>query len=306
MAVKDRTAWLEERRKGIGGSDAAAVLGMNPNSSPLAVYMDKLGLAPEKEETEAMRLGTDLEEYVAQRFCEETGKQVCTSPHAFVHPDFLFMRANVDRLVDGEDAGLECKTTSALNRTKFDMGDIPAVYYWQCVHYMAVTGRAKWYLAVLVLGKGFHVFEIERNEAHINLLVAAERDFWNDHVLAKVPPYPTGSRDENGLMLMLPSDNGEDDIVDLQGMEDAIDTLQGLKEQKKELEQQINEIQQKAALELSGACQGRTNKWAISYKPQYESKIDAARLRKELPAVADKYSKQTTKTIMRIREVSEE
>ena len=71
-----REEWLNARRKGIGGSDAAAIMGANPYASPLSVYLDKLGLAQEKEITEAMRQGTDLEDYVAKRFSEATGKKV--------------------------------------------------------------------------------------------------------------------------------------------------------------------------------------------------------------------------------------
>ena len=67
-----REEWLEFRREGIGGSDAAVVLGLNPFRSLLELYSDKLGLLPDKEDTELMRTGRDLEQYVASRFCEAT------------------------------------------------------------------------------------------------------------------------------------------------------------------------------------------------------------------------------------------
>ena len=83
MAVKivkssdlTREEWLAYRRTGIGGSDAAAVIGLNPYRSTIELYADKMGMMPEKEDNEAMRLGRDLEQYVADRFCEETGKKV--------------------------------------------------------------------------------------------------------------------------------------------------------------------------------------------------------------------------------------
>ena len=76
IKTDNRAQWLAERKKSLGGSDMGAVLGMNNYTSPMAVWMDKTGRLPEKEQTEWMRLGTDLEDYVAQRFCEVSGLKV--------------------------------------------------------------------------------------------------------------------------------------------------------------------------------------------------------------------------------------
>ena len=106
--------WLRYRKLGIGGSDAGSICGLNPYSSAIAVFQDKTQKeAGEKEDNEAMRQGRDLEEYVARRFMEETGKKVRRANAIYGHPDHDFMMANVDRLVVGENAGLECKTASA-------------------------------------------------------------------------------------------------------------------------------------------------------------------------------------------------
>ena len=188
-----REEWLEARRNGIGGSDASAILGLNPYSSPLRVYTDKIGKAEEKESNEAMRQGVDLEQYVADRFSEETGKRVKKCNKILQHKDLPWMLANIDRQIVGENAGLECKTTSAYSKFKFDEGEINPHYYWQSMHYMAVTGADKWYVAILVLGKSFHVFEIARDDEAIATLIDAEKIFWDEHVMVKVPPLPTGS-----------------------------------------------------------------------------------------------------------------
>lgn len=145
--------WLEQRRKTIGGSDAASLCGLNSYSSPYSVWADKMGLLPKKEPNEAMRLGTDLEQYVAERFTESTGKKVRRDRHIIINSDYPFAHANVDRVIIGEDAGLECKTTSVMNLKRFKNGEYPDNYYVQCMHYMMVTGKKKWYLAVLILGK---------------------------------------------------------------------------------------------------------------------------------------------------------
>jgi putative phage-type endonuclease len=170
--------WLEQRKKSIGGSDAASIIGLNPWSSPYSVWADKLGKIPPKEDNEAMRLGRDLEDYVAKRFTEATGKKLRRENNILINPEYPFAHANVDRMVTGEDAGFEAKTTSALNLKKFKNGEFPDNYYAQCTHYLAVTGCKRWYLGVLILGIGFEWFVLERDEDEIAALMNAEKNFW--------------------------------------------------------------------------------------------------------------------------------
>ena len=117
--------WLELRRTGIGGSDSSTVCGLNPYSSLIALWADKTGRMPPKEDNEAMRIGRDLEEYVAKRFAEATGKKVRRRNAIFQHDTYDFITANIDREIVGENAGLECKTTSVLNKSDFEGGQIP-------------------------------------------------------------------------------------------------------------------------------------------------------------------------------------
>lgn len=180
--------WLAERRKSIGGSDAAAIVGMNHYVTPYALWADKTGRLPDQPDNEAMRQGRDLEQYVADRFTEATGKRVRRHTAMFHNPDYPFAHANIDRAIVGERAGLECKTTSIMNLKKFRNGEYPENYYVQCVHYLAVTGWDRWYLGVLILNQGFHWFVIERDQTEIDALMQAEHDFWNAYVLPDVPP----------------------------------------------------------------------------------------------------------------------
>ena len=173
-----RQAWLAERRKTIGGSDAAGIVGLSRYATPYTVWADKTGRLPEQEDNEAMRQGRELEEYVAKRWEEATGKRVRRSNALLYNPSYPFAHADIDRTVLGEDAGLECKTTSALNLRQFRNVEFPEQYYVQCVHYLAVTGCQRWYLAVLVFGRGFFTFTLERDQAEIDALMAAEERFW--------------------------------------------------------------------------------------------------------------------------------
>ena len=108
--------WLEWRKKGIGGSDAGAVAGLNPWKSPVSVYMDKIGESKPTQDNERMRIGRDLEDYVARRFEEATGKKVRRNNFMMVHDDYNFMVANIDREIVGENALLECKTTGSYGK----------------------------------------------------------------------------------------------------------------------------------------------------------------------------------------------
>ena len=149
----DIEEWRNLRRKSLGGSDASVIVGLNNWKSSYTLWADKKGYLPNTEDNEAMRIGSDLEEYVARRFTEATGKKVKRRNYMFLHDKYDFITANVDREIVGEKAGLECKTTNVFAKSDFENGEIPLYYYCQCMHYMAVMGYEKMYLAVLVLGK---------------------------------------------------------------------------------------------------------------------------------------------------------
>ena len=219
-AGMSREEWLAARRTGIGGSDAGAVLGMNPYRTPYAVWADKTGRLPSLPETEAMRLGRNLEDYVARRFQEASGKRARKVNAILQNPAYPFALANIDREIAGEQAGLECKTASSLRAKAFRGGEFPDAYYAQCVHYMAVTGAQRWYLAALILGEGLKIFRLSRREndplpewcesgifvprEELDALLAAEKAFWR-LVESDTPPDFTGSPGDS-LALALAED----------------------------------------------------------------------------------------------------
>ena len=102
-----REEWLERRRKTIGGSDAAGIVGLSKWASPFSVWADKTGRAAEKSDTEAMRQGRDLEDYVARRWMEDTGKRVYRLAAMLYNPQYPYAHADVDRMVVGENVRAE-------------------------------------------------------------------------------------------------------------------------------------------------------------------------------------------------------
>lgn len=303
-----REEWLDSRRNGIGGSDASAILGLNPYSSPLAVYRDKTGAGKEEETNEAMRQGTDLEEYVARRFMEQTGLKVKKCNRILQHPGYAWMLANIDRQVVGMNAGLECKTTSPYSRFKFDEGEINPHYYWQSMHYMAVTGAEKWYVAVLVLGKSFHVFEVARNEDEIALLIEAEKDFWMNHVTPRVPPLPTGSEaDDEALDAIYPvGERDGEEVMALDGMEDLLN-LRAMKVQERDaLDEQIRQMDQTLKQALGDFQRGVSEGWAVRWTNTQGSRIDTKALKAKYPKIAEACTKVTQGRRFSVSRVSEE
>ena len=267
--------WLEHRQKSIGGSDASSIIGLNPWSSPYTVWADKLGKLPPKEDNEAMRQGRDLEFYVAQRFCEATGKKVRRENNILINPDYPFAHANVDRMVIGEDAGLECKTTSTLNVKNFRNGAFPDTYYVQCVHYMMVTGCKKWYLAVLVLNKEFMVFEIERDEEEIEALAKSEAEFWKLVESKSTPATDGAASTTDTISVLYPESN--DNSVNLFAYESELQQYMALSAQIKELESLKDEAANKIKAFLGESGSGESDNYKVSWKSTSRSTFDSKR-----------------------------
>lgn len=291
-----REEWLEHRKNSIGGSESASILGMNPYSSAYTVWADKLGKLPEIDDNEAMRQGRDLEAYVAQRFTEQTGKKVRRENNILWNPDYPFAHANVDRLVIGEDAGLECKTCSALRMKEFKNGAFPDTYYTQCVHYMMVTGCKKWYLAVLVLNKEFMVFEIERDEAEILALAEAEANFWECVRTETPPPTDGSSSTTESIKTIFPVANGGS--VNLFGYEQDIKAYMNFVSLIKDLEKQRDEVANRIKLFMGEAGKGETDGHRVSWSGYEKKTFDAKRFASDHPSLdlSEYYKKSFVRT----------
>ena len=287
-------AWLEHRRKSIGGSDAASIIGLNPWCSPYAVWADKLGRIPPKEDNEAMRLGRDLEDYVAKRFTEKTGKRVRRENSIIYNHEYPFAHANVDRLVIGEDAGLECKTTSSLNLKKFKNGEYPEQYYVQCVHYMMVTGAKRWYVAVLVLGVDFYVFEIERDEGEIMALARSEADFW-DYVYRKSPPPTDGKKSTTEAIVAMYPNSTDEGNVSLFAYESDLKQYMVLGQRMKELKELQDGYANKIKSYLGETMRGSSQNYRVSWATAERATFDIKRFVQDHPNLdlTDYYNKTT-------------
>lgn len=305
VSTISREEWLAWRRTGIGGSDAAAVIGLNPFRSRIEVYADKMGMMPEKEDTESMRLGRDLEDYVAQRFCEATGKKVRRNNFMWCHDEHRCMIADVDREIIGENAGLECKTTQAWGGKVIMKGEIPLTYYVQCMHYMATMGYDRVYLAVLIFGKGFFHFTIERDEDEIAALVAAETAFWRDHVEAGISPDPDGSQSAEQAVDAIWGNRAQEDELLMFDFSDDMRELCDLAAAEKEIKRRKDAVKQRLQAALGEHMVGSSDRYVITWRPQERSSIDSRRLYRERPDIYREYLTTSSTRIFKIKEIEE-
>lgn len=296
-----RSEWLAKRRTGVGGSDAAAIIGLSRWATPYTVYLDKLGILPEKEETEALRQGRDLEEYVAKRFTEETAKKVQRCNYMIRNQAYPFALADIDRKVVGENAGLECKTTSTLDLKQFHGVEFPEQYYAQCVHYMAVTGAERWYLSVLVLGKEFHVYTLERDESEIAALMKLESEFWN-LVERQEPPDISGLAPDSEALGAAYADSAEGESIELYGMDDLFRRLEIANEALSVAQQTKDEILNVIKAQMKTAEKAQYGAYSITWKTQERRTLDAAALKKAYPNIPfDNFMKVSKSRPFRIK-----
>lgn len=286
--------WLLLRKTGIGGSDAGAICGLNPYSSPMKVYYEKTSERTEIQDNEAMRVGRDLEEYVAKRFTEETGLKVRKSNYMYRSRRNPFMIADVDRLVVGEDAGLECKTANAYGADKWKDGAVPIHYYLQCQHYMSVTGKRYWYLAVLILGVGFQYRKLERDEELIENMITVESDFWYGHVIPKIVPEPDGSKICDEIINQYFGKSENQNSVILTGFDERLRRRAELNELIETMETERNQIDQEIKLFMGSNESACNEMYRVSWTNVLSSRIDTKRLKTEQPEIYKEYLKETS------------
>lgn len=210
-----REEWLTVRKGGIGSSDAAAAVGLNPYQSQLELWMQKTGrdanlpkIDP-KDQSSPMYWGTLLESIVAAHYTMRTGHKVRRINAVLQHPTEPWMLANLDREVLGapDVQILECKT-AGINGARLWKEGVPEYIQLQVMHQLAVTGKQAADVAVLIGGQDLQIHRIERDDALIAKLIELERQFWH-YVESDTPPPADGSDSADlALRCLYPKDSG--------------------------------------------------------------------------------------------------
>ena len=285
----EKQEWLMYRKKGIGGSDAGAICGVNPYRSVMQVYQDKVSEETEETDNEAMRQGREFEDYVARRFMEASGKKVRRANAMFYDEAHPFMLADVDRLVVGENAGLECKTASPIMADKWEDGKVPLSYQIQCYHYMSVMNADAWYIAVLIYGREFKFYKIERDEQMLADLIRIEQDFWENHVEKGILPEPDGSELADNVIAEYYRKSNAQSIL-LRGFDEKLLRREELAEEIERMETEKRRIEQELKLYLGEAETAENERYRVSWKNVESTRVDVKRLKEEKPEIYQQYS----------------
>lgn len=315
---KSHEEWLEERKKSLGGSDVGAVLGMNEYTSPYTVWAEKTGKLPPFEGNEWTRLGNDLEGYVAQRFSEASGLKVINDSATWRNDKYPHLHANIDRRVVGMKAGVECKLTSEMNAKKYKDGEFPDRFYAQCVEYLCVTEFERWYLAVLIYGKGIKIYQMTRivddvkpewceasvyvSDGEIEALAKTTADFWNNHVLTDTPPMVDGTESTSEtIKTIYRESNGES--IDLMAFEQDLQQYKHLASLEEDYKKMKDEVANRIKVYMQDAEKGECGSFKVSWASYERSSFDHKRFAKDNPGLdLSAYYKTTLTRTFKVNE----
>lgn len=300
-----REDWLAVRKQGIGSSDAAAAVGLNPYKSQLELWLEKTGrdtslpkIDPNDEESPAY-WGNILEPIVATHYTKRSGHRVRRINAVLQHPNpkLPWMLANIDREIIGADDVqiLECKT-AGINGSRLWKEGVPEYVQLQVMHQLAVTGKQAADVAVLLGGQHLEIHRIERDESMIARLIDLERLFW-DYVVSDTPPPADGTASaEAALRCLYPEDNGQ--TLDFSQHTELVSTYLELKSIRETITQQeTREAQLKQVLQqaMGAATRAEFTEGYISWRKAKDSSgLDVERMLKDKPYLQIRYPKIKT------------
>ncbi len=296
-----RDDWLTVRKQGIGSSDAAAAVGLNPYKSQLELWLEKTGRdgnlpkSDPHDENSPLYWGNILEPIVAAHYTKRTGLRVRRINAVLQHPNpsLPWMLANIDREVTGSNEVqiLECKT-AGINGARLWKEGVPEYVQLQVMHQLAVTGKPAADVAVLLGGQHLEIHRINRDEQLIARLIELERHFWQ-YVESDTPPPADGSASADlALRCLYPEDDGQSVDFSLERnlsatFADWLSVRQTIAEHEK-LEAQLKQTLQQA---MGSATRATFETGSVSWKKAKDSVIlDVTQLLKDHPDYQQRYA----------------
>lgn len=296
----DHDAWIEQRRKGIGGSDAATVLGLNKYKSPLTLWLEKTGRKPEDDLSgnEKVYWGKTLEEPVAARFAKNHPEFSVQRRNGMYVDDERPVFADIDRMLirDGKQVGvLEIKTADARRAEDWNDG-VPDYYLPQPLHYLMVTGLQEAWVAVLIGGNDYREFKVTYDDEDIAALTEAEDTFWN-YIETDTMPELVGNDDEGGSLAIgfADHDEGIGYLEEDDKTMKIVDEYDRLNAEVKSLEK-AKKIRSNQIKELIGNNKGVANPYyKLTWVRSTKTNTDTKRLFDEHPELKDEYTTTSVK-----------
>jgi putative phage-type endonuclease len=309
----------------LGGSNAAAVMGLSPWATPVELWEQKTGRkvkpAPDDAAKRRFERGHRLEPFIRDMAIDKLKAQglkvdLLASNERYTDPEHSFLSCEIDfelkltgsleiggklHEFDGEHINCDAKSVTGFARKKWgevDTEDVPIEYAAQFMHGLMVTGRRYCLVAALRSFDDVDVFWTVRDDETIAGMRPKLVSFWIDHVLADVPPDPMIFDD---IKLLFPIDNG-DPIEATQEIAIKVGRMLDVKEQIKRLEEQEEVLQFEIADFISPhSILTFGGKEIASWKAQQTSRLDQKALKEEAPELAAKFTTTTTTRVMRIK-----
>jgi putative phage-type endonuclease len=303
--------WLRLRRQGIGGSDAAAIAGASDWSSPMSVYLDKVGASPPIETNEAMHWGNKLEAAVAAEFERQRSARITGRQFFYRSRLNPFMTATIDGRYRGTDNRWELyegKTTSAYNRDAWSEEEVPLAVYVQVQHNLAVMGYYQCGVACLIGGQHFVSHIVRRDNDFIEKLIEREREFYETHMVPQVPPPVDGSSaSTDALAALYPQSTGE--VIDpLPEAEKALELVEAYAYWKGEVaaaEEELANASNSLKLMLGESEAGMAGQWRVAWSNRVRRSIDAKALAATHPEIASQFMKEAQYRVFSIKEMKD-
>jgi len=303
VSEQSREEWLAQRSTGIGGSDAAAILGISPWTSGWALWKEKIGEAPPVAETDAMRRGTETEPMIRKAFAAVTGFEVVTTDYSYRHPEIPWMLANLDGLVLDDFTGkpraiLEIKNS---HNARGWRDGVPDYYVSQVQHYMAVVNIDLAYVCVLLDDHELQWFEVPADPAYQSALIAQEGLF-HDLIVNKIEPEVDGT-DLEMLRKVYKAEVGKakeiepDVLAAVEDRQRIAAEIKALKAQQEECEALIMRALEDAEI---GTFDGKE---VVSWKQQASRRFDSKAFGDAHPDLLDQFKAESVTRVLRFKAV---
>lgn len=295
----ERADWLEARKAGIGGSDAAAAVGLSPYRSQLELWLEKTGRDKElpkpdsADTTDPVYWGAVLEPVVAGAYALQTGRKLRMVHAILQHPEHPFMLANLDReIVGAADVQiLECKTAGEYGARHWRDG-VPDYVQIQAQHQLAVTGWQAADVAVLLCGQKLEVHRIERDDELIGRLVTLEARFWQYVTSDTQPPADGSESADRALRCLYPGNSSS--TLDWSGdrrRSSMFADLVALRALIKDREAEAERLRQALQQDMGDAIEALFETGRITFKRTKDSAgLDVKQLCADHPALAARYA----------------
>lgn len=297
----------EERKLGIGGSDAAAVLGRSRYKTPLNIYNEKLGYGEEFNGNLSTAMGDYLEDFVRELYAKNKDLELEKPKDAIVHSEYYWMRCNLDFIsADRKNIGEIKMTSNAKDWGEEQTDDVPIEALIQCAHNRIVAADRygidyqKVNILVLIVGFGppkIREYVYNKNEKLEQIIISKGKDLWQNHVEKQIPPEHSATMEKSITL-----DNIIDDAV--LADENAISLFQKHKmvsDQLAELKEEYDAIKDEFSKMLDNKTtlvDDNGNK-LVTWKPQTRNRFDTTTFKKEEPELYKKFAKQLTVRPMR-------